>query len=117
MAAGTESGSTESTWCWGVWVNNNGVYFDNPKANPGYIYVLDFMMDRHSMSHKVWRHLGFAWDVADDSVAVYLDGELGAKIPWGSKVSEMDCPSTSDKIVTLGRDLQTSKGITGTCYA
>ncbi len=56
------------------------------------------------------------WDAADDSVAVYLDGELGVKAPWGSKVSEMDCnlkTGAAEKIVAFGHDFQVSEGIRG----
>jgi hypothetical protein len=105
-----------SSLCWGVWVQNHGLYFDNRNANPNYIYLLDFMVDRHTITHKVWRHLAIVWDAADDSLAVYLDGELGIKTPWGSKVSEMDCvlAEPSGKNVALGHDFQASEGIYGT---
>ncbi len=107
-----------SSLCWGVWAHNHGLYFDNRNANPTYLYLLDFMVDRHTITHKVWRHLAMVWDAADDSLAVYLDGELGIKTPWGSKVSEMDCVSagsrSSGKNVALGHDFQASEGIYGT---
>jgi hypothetical protein len=102
-----------STACWSVWVQDNGLYFDN---NPTYFYLLDFMADRHKITHKAWRHLAFVWDAADDSISVYLDGELGAKRPWGSKVSEMDCAlrsGASRKFVTLGRSLPFSTWVWG----
>ncbi len=115
LVAGDGDENTSSV-CWSVWVEDHGVYFDNAKRNPGYTYLLDFMMERHTINHKVWRHLAFVWDAADDSVAVYLDGELGAKTPWGSKVSEMDCAlrtGATEKIVAFGHDLQASEGIYG----
>ncbi len=102
--------------CWGVWVQNNGMYFENANTDPNYFYLVDFMMDRHTMTHKAWRHLAFVWDAADDSLSVYLDGELGTKTAWGSKVAEMDCSLVSEasgNYVTLGHDLPVSEWIYG----
>ncbi len=88
--AGIESGS----YCWTVWIQNNGVYVDNVHANPSYFYLLDFMSSDQTLNHKVWRHLAFVWNVADDRFSVYLDGELGVAAPWGSNVSAMDCSAS-----------------------
>ena len=93
------------------------MYFDNVRANPQYFYLLNFMVARHRLTHKVWRHLAFVWDAEDDSITVYLDGELGVKAPWGSKVSEMDCvlAGASGKTVALGHDFTTPYGIPDHC--
>jgi hypothetical protein len=112
LLAASDGDTNTSALCWSVWVQNNGLYLDTMQRNPPYFYLLDFMTDRHTITHKAWRHLALVWDTADDSLAVYLDGELGVKIPWGSKVSEMDCslkPGVSDKFVALGHDLPYSE--------
>jgi hypothetical protein len=86
-----DSGVESDSYCWSIWVQNNGVYLDNVDADPPYFYLLDFMASEQTLNHMVWRHLAFVWNVADDHFSVYLDGELGVRVPWGSSVSAMDC--------------------------
>ncbi len=86
-----DSGVESKSYCWTIWVQNNGIYVDNVNANPPYFYLLDFMTSEQTLNHKIWRHLAFVWNVVDDHFSVYLDGELGARVPWGSSVSVMDC--------------------------
>ena len=86
-----DSGVESESFCWTIWVQNNGFYMDNVDADPPYFYLLDFMSPGQTLNHKVWRHLAFVWNVVDDHFSIYLDGELGVRVPWGSKVSGMDC--------------------------
>jgi hypothetical protein len=110
LLAASDEGSNET--CWGVWVQNNGFFFDNINMDPQYFFLPYILEDRHTVTHKAWRHLAFVWDAADDSLTVYLDGEPVAKVPWGSKVSEMDCAMTSgasNTFVAIGHDLPVSE--------
>ena len=47
------------------------------------------------------RHIAFSLDDRDDSLAIYLDGYLGWKGSWGSKVAEADCGA--GRGIALGR--------------
>ena len=56
----------------------------------------------------MWRHVAIVLDPADDDVSFYLDGELGWKGPWGSKVAEADCPARK---VAFGRRKRWDMGL------
>ena len=87
----SNEGLDSDSYCWAVWVQDNGLYFNNVNANPRYFYVLDFMAEEQMLNHRVWRHLAFVWNVTDNNLFIYIDGKLGARVPWGSNVSTMDC--------------------------
>jgi len=58
--------------------------------------VPDFATSRQTLNAAttpVWRHIAIVLDPADDNVSFFLDGQLGWKGPWGSKVAEADCPA------------------------
>ena len=86
-----DAGMRSSSVCWSLWIENNGIYWDNPHANPPYGYPVDFMLPKYRVNHHAWRHIAFALDAADDTVAFYVDGELALRAPWGSRVAAADC--------------------------
>jgi hypothetical protein len=87
----SNEGLDSDSYCWAVWVQDNGLFFNNVNANPRYFYVLDFMSEEQMLNHRVWRHLAFVWNITDNYLYIYLDGKLGERVPWGSNVSSMDC--------------------------
>lgn len=107
------SGVDSISYCWTLWIQDNGIYVDNAQANPPYFYLVDFMQTAQTLNHRVWRHLAFVWDSANDHLSVYLDGVLGASAPWGSSVAAMDCRARPDfnetgkpgRVVALGHGL------------
>jgi hypothetical protein len=85
------AGMQSASVCWSLWMEDNGIYYDNPRADPPYGYPVGFMPSKLRVTHRAWRHVVFALDAADDTVALFVDGEEAYRAPWGSPVAEADC--------------------------
>lgn len=85
---------------WSLWLENDGIWFDNVKGTPKYQYPLNFMPPRSKWTgSQVWRHIAFKLDESTNQALLYMDGRLAVSAPWGSDVVGADCPS---RTVALG---------------
>ena len=88
---------------WSLWLESDGIYFDNPSGTPKYQYPRNFMGPRAKWrGEHVWRHIAFSLDETTDQALLYMDGQLAVKVPWGSSVEQADCPNRK---VALGHGL------------
>jgi hypothetical protein len=97
----TGSGGAEcQSVIWSLWIESDGIWFDNVKGSPKYQYPLNFMHERSKWSgDRVWRHVAFSLDENKDTFVLYMDGLLAVERPWGSAVRSTDCAARS---VALG---------------
>ena len=97
--AGAPAGC-ERRGIWSLWLETDGIWFDNVKGSPKYQYPLNFMPPRSKWTgSQVWRHIAFKLDESKNAALLYMDGRLAVSVPWGSDVVRADCPLRS---VALG---------------
>jgi len=85
---------------WSLWLETDGIWFDNVKGSPKFQYPLNFMPPRTKwQGSDVWRFISFTLDETSNKALLYMDGRLAVSAPWGSDVRGADCPARS---VALG---------------
>jgi hypothetical protein len=94
----------ELNLCWSLWLERDGIWFDNPMADGApYQYPLNFVKDEYKWrGSRIWRHIAFALESADDTVSLFMDGRLAWKGAWGSRVAEGDCGGNPSRTIAFG---------------
>lgn len=97
-------GWKSDTRCYGLYWETWGIWWDLDGGNPNSAYPLNTDLNesytkKYYVSDNAWRHIAWTFDMADDTVTYYLDGQVLQKTKWGRPVGEMDCAPAN---VTIG---------------
>lgn len=83
--------------CTSVWIENDGHWYDNPEV--GGFYPRWYLDPKYRYDNEFnWRHSAWVWDETDNTVKVYMDGNLASTTDWGSLVRDFgNCAEPGQK--------------------
>lgn len=103
---GRTSSEASGNSCFGLWIENNSWYWDNPGRNGSPEFPRSFVEAKFELRDELqWRHIAWVFDETTDKVHMYLDGILAYSVLFGSAITGMDCSGAAgtEKVMTLGR--------------